>query len=75
MSSHFQFYVSNLKRVRLNQLIDYYTTQLRYQRARPSLIFNPLSERPNPESAPESQDRLIKQNNHTIHSRKKAPAE
>ena len=43
MSPHFQAYASNLNRVRLAELIDHLLTQLRYARARPSLIFNPLS--------------------------------
>ena len=43
MSPHFQAYASNLNRVRLAELIDDQLTQLRYARARPSLIFNPLS--------------------------------
>jgi hypothetical protein len=43
MSPHFQAYASNLNRVRLAELIDHQLTQLRYARARASLIFNPLS--------------------------------
>jgi hypothetical protein len=43
MSPHFRAYASNLNRVRLAEMIDHHVTQLRYARARPSLIFNPLS--------------------------------
>lgn len=46
MTQHFQAYTSNLNRVRLIELIDREASRLRHARARPSLIFNPLSGRP-----------------------------
>lgn len=43
MASHFQNYVSNLNRVRLAELIDHHELQGRIDKARPSLIVNPLT--------------------------------
>lgn len=43
MPSHFQFYVANFNRVRLNELIDYHEAQGRISRAVPSLVVNPLT--------------------------------
>ncbi len=46
MSSHFQSYVANFNRMRLNELIDHHATRARYAQARASLIANPLTGRP-----------------------------
>ena len=43
MPTHFQFYVANFNRVRLNELIDYHEAQGRITRAVPSLVVNPLT--------------------------------
>ena len=46
MSPHFQDYARNLNRVRLHEMIDHHVSMLRYSRAQPSLIFNPLTGKP-----------------------------
>ncbi|NOT71778.1 MAG: hypothetical protein HOP09_11020 [Hyphomicrobium sp.] len=45
MPSHFQVYLGNLNRVRLSEMIDFYAMQARIDRAKPSLVFQPLTGR------------------------------
>jgi hypothetical protein len=51
----FQSYVSNLYRVRSAELIGHHTLLIRHSRARASLIVNPLTRRPYPDSNDDAQ--------------------
>ena len=55
MTPYFRAYASNLNRIGLAELIDHHATLLRYSRARPSLVVNPLSGRPYAVAADETQ--------------------
>jgi len=46
MTPYFGTYALNLNRVRLAQFVDHHVTLLRHERARPSLIVNPLDGQP-----------------------------
>ena len=43
MQSHYNRYFSNINRIRLSEMIDFYSLQERIARARPSLVANPLT--------------------------------
>jgi hypothetical protein len=43
MRWHYQMYVANFNRLRMAELVDFYTEQSRLERAKPSLIANPLT--------------------------------
>lgn len=43
MPSHFDVYIGNLNRIRLSEMIDYYAMQARLERAKPSLVVQPLT--------------------------------
>ena len=43
MRSHYQMYVANFNRLRMAELVDFYSEQSRLERAKPSLIANPLT--------------------------------
>jgi hypothetical protein len=43
MRSHYQNYVANFNRLRMAELVDFHNEQSRLERAKPSLIANPLT--------------------------------
>jgi hypothetical protein len=43
MRSHYQMYVANFNRLRMAELVDFHNEQTRLERAKPSLIANPLT--------------------------------
>jgi hypothetical protein len=43
MRSHYQMYVANFNRLRMAELVDFHNEQTRFERAKPSLIANPLT--------------------------------
>jgi hypothetical protein len=55
MTPYFRAYASNLNRIGLAELIDHHAGLLRYSRARPSLVVNPLSGEPYAAVADETQ--------------------
>ncbi|HVJ78355.1 MAG TPA: hypothetical protein VM620_11030 [Hyphomicrobium sp.] len=56
MTLYFRSYASNLNRVRLAEFVDQHVTLLRHERARPSLIVNPLNGQPYTGRAGRTQD-------------------
>lgn len=55
MTPYFRAYASNLNRIGLAELIDHHAALLRYDRARPSLVVNPLTGQPYTLAADETQ--------------------
>lgn len=56
MTPYFRSYMSNLNRFRLAEFVDHQVTLLRHERARPSLIVNPLNGQPYSGRADEAPD-------------------
>jgi hypothetical protein len=56
MTPHFRSYAQNLTRVRFAEFVEHHVTLLRHERARPSLIVNPLDGQPYAGRADTTQD-------------------